>query len=181
MGFRETLDKIRHARFEDASAEERAAAARKVIGACALASGGLVLQPIPGLEQGVVVVQVGMVVALAHIHGRELSRKRAREIVMDLGAVTGVSVVGRQAATTLAKVLLPGLGGALAAPAAFAVTWATGHAADHYFKTGGRMDRERLKAIFDEEKKRARSAYSADRARAARPSAGDLNDADDPR
>lgn len=176
MSFRSTLDKILNARFDDADAAEREAASRKVIGACALASGGLVLQPIPGLEHGVVVVQIGMVGALAHIHGQQLTRKRAKEIVLDLGAVTGVNLLGRQAATTLAKVVLPGIGGALAAPSAFAITWATGHAAQHYFKSGGKMDRERLKAIFEEEKRKGRSAYSDKRAREARPSADDLDE-----
>jgi uncharacterized protein (DUF697 family) len=176
MGFRATLDKILDRSFDEATSAERDAAARRVIGACSLASAGLVLQPIPGLEQGVVVVQVGMVVALAHIHGERLSRKRAREVLLDLGAITGVNLLGRQAATTLAKVVFPGLGGALAAPSAFGIAWATGHAAHHYFESGGKLDRTKLKAIFEEEKRRSRAHYSKKAATEARPDSSDLED-----
>ena len=175
MGFRDTVDKILHRDFGEATADERQSASRDVIMACSLASAGLVLQPLPALEHGVVAVQIGMVVALAHIHNKQLDRKKAREVLMDLGAATGVNLLGRQAATTLAKVLLPGIGGALAAPSAFAITWATGHAAMHYFSSGGRLDRERLRAIFEEEKRRGGGHYSQDEARGARPAREDLD------
>jgi len=125
VGYRETLDRILHNNFKDADTEQRESSAKDVITVCSLASGGLVLQPIPGLEQAVIPVQIAMVVGIAHIFGEELSRKRAREILLDIGAVTGVNMLGRQALTTLAKVVLPGLGGALAAPSAFGPT-ATG-------------------------------------------------------
>jgi uncharacterized protein (DUF697 family) len=176
MGFRSTLDRILAKSYVDASPQERERAAERVILASALASAGLVLQPIPGLEHGVVVVQIGMVVALAHVHGERLSNKRAKEVLMDLGAVCGVNLLGRQAATTLAKVVLPGLGGALAAPSAFAVAWATGHAADHYFRSGGKLDRDKLKAIFEAEKRKSRGHYSKNAASDARPDADDLDE-----
>lgn len=174
MGFRATLDRVLAKSFDDATADEREAASRRVIVACSLACAGLVLQPIPGLEQGVVVVQVGMVGALAHIHGEQLSRKRAKEILLDLGAITGVNILGRQAVTTLAKFVLPGLGGALAAPSAFAIAWATGHVAQHYFLSGGKLDRAKLKAIFEAEKRRSRAHYDENAATDARPPADDL-------
>jgi len=176
MGFRSTLDRILARSFDDATREERDAASRKVIVACCLACAGLVLQPIPGLEQGVVVVQVGMVGALAHIHGERLSRKRAKEILMDLSAITGVNLLGRQAATTVAKLVLPGLGGALAAPSAFAIAWGTGHVAKHYFESGGTLDRDKLRAIFEAEKRRSRAHYDERAAAEARPAEDDLKD-----
>jgi uncharacterized protein (DUF697 family) len=175
VGFRETVDRIRKSDFGQASTEQRDKSSKEVITVCSLASGGLVLQPIPALEQGVILVQVGMVIALAHIHNEQLDRKRAKEVLMDLGAVTGVNLLGRQAATTIAKVLLPGIGGVLAAPSAFAITWATGHAAQHYFASGGKLDKEKLKAIFEQEKKRGRAHYSDDAARDARPDAKELD------
>ncbi|MCA9625521.1 MAG: DUF697 domain-containing protein [Myxococcales bacterium] len=179
MGFRSTVDRILDQRFDDASPAERDAAARKVVTACALASAGLTLQPLPGLEQGVVVVQVGMVVALSHVHGEQLSRKRAKEVLMDLGAITGVNILGRQAATTLAKVVLPGIGGVLAAPSAFAITWATGHVAHHYFESGGKPDRNKLRAIFEAEKRRSKQHYDAGDAERARPERDDLDESAD--
>ena len=178
MGFRATVDKILRTNFDEATAAQRDSAVTKVVVACSLASAGLVLQPIPTLEQGVIVVQVGMVVAIAHIHGETLTRKRAQEVLMDLGAVTGVNVLGRQALTTLAKIILPGVGGVVAAPSAFAVTFATGKVASYYFKSGGKLDRDKLKAIFEEEKKRSRVHYGDEAARAARPAEADLNATD---
>jgi uncharacterized protein (DUF697 family) len=177
VGYLATIRRIRDRDFSRASAAERDQAARDVVGICSFACAGLVLQPIPGLEQAVLPVQVGMVGALAHVHGQELGRKRALEVVLDLAAVTGASVVGRQALTTLAKFFLPGMGGVLAAPYTFSVTWGTGYAARHYFRTGrARPDPAAIKRIFEEERERSRAHYTDARARAARPDRGDLDD-----
>jgi uncharacterized protein (DUF697 family) len=172
----DSVQKVLKADFTRATQAERDTATRDIIVVCSFACAGLVLQPIPTLEQAVLPVQIGMVLAIAHIHGEDLSRKRATEILMDIAAITGVSIVGRQVLSTVAKVLLPGLGGLLAAPATFSVTWATGHAAMHYLRAGGRVDRDRIRKIFEEERERARTHYSEDKARANRPSAEDLSE-----
>src|SRR5208282_1785240 len=104
------------------------------------ACAGLVLQPIPGLETAVLPIQGGMVLALAHVYGQEISKKRAHEILLDLAKITGVSIVGRAALRTAIKVLLPGIGGVVAAPFTFSTTWGTGYAAIHYLKSGGKPD-----------------------------------------
>lgn len=176
MGYMDSVQKVLKSDFTKASPEERDRAARDIIGLCSFACAGLVLQPIPGLEQGVIPIQMGMVLAVAHIHGEELSRKRASEILMDLAAITGVSIVGRQVLTSVAKVFLPGLGGLIAAPTTFSVTWATGHAAIHYLRAGGRVDKASIRKIFEEERERAKSQYSEDKARENRPSKEDLSE-----
>lgn len=176
MGYLDSVQKVLKADFTKCSNEERDVAARDIINICSFACAGLVLQPIPGLEQGVVPIQIGMVLAIAHIHGEELSRKRATEILMDIAAITGVSIVGRQALTSIAKVFLPGLGGLIAAPTTFSVTWATGKAAIHYLRAGGRVDKASIRKIFEEERERAKEHYSEDQARANRPSKEDLKE-----
>jgi uncharacterized protein (DUF697 family) len=176
VGLIDTIERITRGDFEGKTKAEREGAAREVILASSFATAGLVLQPIPGLEHGAIPLQIAMVVGLSRVFGEELSRKRAKEVVLDIAAATGVNVVGRQALTTLAKIALPGLGGVLAAPAAFAVTYATGHAAVHYFSKGGKVDRDQLKAIFDRERKRARQHYSDERARDARPTQSDVRE-----
>lgn len=176
MGLVDTIGRITKGGFDGTTKVERDAAARDVITASSLAAAGLVLQPIPGLEHGTIAVQIAMVVGLSRVFGEELSRKRAKAVLLDIAAATGVNVVGRQALTTLAKIALPGIGGVLAAPAAFAVTWATGQAAAHYFKSGGKLDRDELKKIFEDEKQRARAHYAEDKARAARPDERDVTD-----
>ena len=180
VGLLDTIGRITRGNFEDKTKEEREAAAREVILTASLATAGLVLQPLPGLEHGAIPLQVVMVIGLSRVFGEELSRKRAKAVLMDLAAATGVNIAGRQALTTLAKVVLPGLGGVLAAPAAFALTWATGHVAMHYFSAGGKLDRARLRAIFEQEKRRAKAHYSEGGARDARPEARDVEDNDGP-
>ena len=175
MSFRETLDRLLARDFSGATQQEREESAKQLIMVCSLAASGLVLQPVPGLETAAIPIQIAMVGGIAKIFGEELSRKRVKEIVMDIGAITGVNVAGRQALTTLAKLALPGLGGMLAAPTMFAVCYGTGHAAIHYFKSGGKPDRQRIKEIFEREKRRAKDKYSESAARRSRPGRDDLN------
>lgn len=176
MGYLDSVNKVLRADFTKATNAEREKAAHDTIMVCSFACAGLQLQPIPGLEQAIIPVQAGMVLAIAHIFGEELTRKRATEIVMDIAAITGVSVVGRQVLMTAVKFLLPGLGGVLSAPTVFSVTWGTGHAAIHYLRAGGRVDRDAIKKVFEEEKERAKDHYSEDKAKANRPSAEDMAD-----
>lgn len=180
MGFLTTIERITKGDFRDTTKEEREQASKEVIVASSAASAGLVLQPIPGIEHGAIAVQIAMVVGLSRVFGEELSRKRAKEVVLDIAAATGVNIVGRQALTTLAKIALPVVGGMLAAPAAFALTYATGHAAMHYFSKGGKVDREQLKAIFEAERQRAKAHYKEDAARKARPDPRDVEARDTP-
>lgn len=174
VGYLDTIDRVLTSDYSEASPEEKDRAAKDVIEICSFACAGLVLQPIPGLEQAVLPIQAGMVLAIAHVYGQEISKKRAREIVVDLAKITGVSLVGRAALRTAIKVLLPGVGGVVAAPFTFSTTWGTGYAAVHYLKAGGRPDAARIRAIFEEEKKRSQGRYSDARARENRPSAADV-------
>jgi uncharacterized protein (DUF697 family) len=169
MGYLATIDRVLKGDFSRASADEKERAARDVIEICSFACAGLVLQPIPGLEQGVLPIQVGMVLAIAHVYGQEIDRKRATQILMDLAAITGVSIVGRAALRTAIKVLLPGIGGVLTAPFTFSTTWGTGYAAVHYLSSGGKPDASKIRAIFEKEKVASKSAYSDSKARENRP------------
>jgi uncharacterized protein (DUF697 family) len=181
VGYLDTINRVLTKDFKQATPEEKDRASRDVIEICSLACAGLVLQPVPLLEQAVLPIQAGMVLAVGHIFGQELTKKRAGEVVLDIAAITGVSVVTRQALTTLAKILLPVVGGILSAPYAFSVTWATGYAAIHYFRAGGKPDKERIRKIFEEERERSRGHYSESKARENRPSEEDLEASKDPK
>ena len=174
MGYLDTVDRVVHSDFSGASDEEKDRAAKDVIEICSFACAGLVLQPIPGLETAVVPIQAGMVVALAHVYGEEISRKRATAIVMDLAKITGVSIVGRAIARTAIKLLLPGIGGVITAPYTFSATYGTGHAAIHYLKSGGKPDASKIRKIFEDEKKKSEGKYSEKKARENRPEEADL-------
>lgn len=167
MGYRDTLAKIGREDFTKASSAERERAARDVIEICAYACAALALQPMPGLEQAILPIQVAMVLTVAHIYGQKLSKKRASEILFDLAAITGVSIIGRQALLTFAKMALPFVSGILGAPYVFSVTWATGYAAIHYLSKGGRPDKSKIREIFEAERARGKKKYSPKQAKAA--------------
>jgi uncharacterized protein (DUF697 family) len=175
VGYLHSIQKVLTQDFKGVSADEKDRAAKDVIEVCSFACAGLVLQPIPGLETAVLPIQAAMVLALAHVYGQEISKKRATEVVLDVAAITGASIVGRQALTTLAKVFLPGLGGVLTAPYTFSVTWGTGYAAIHYLRSGGqRPDRDKIRKIFEQEKSRSKDHYSDSKARENRPEDKDI-------
>lgn len=174
MGYMDSMRKIREADYSKCSDSERDQVARDVVDICAFACAGLVLQPIPGLEQSVLPIQIMMILTIAHIYGKEINRKKAHEILMDLARITGASLITRQVLTSVAKFVLPGLGGILAAPATFSLTWATGYASIYYLRSGGKVDEERIRKIFEEEKSRSKSFYSDDRAKANRPKDDDV-------
>lgn len=165
MGYTDTLRRIMKEDFSKATTAEKDRAARDVIEICSYACAALTLQPLPGLEQAILPIQAGMVLAIAHIHGQELTKKRASEILMDLAAITGVSLIGRQALLTVAKFALPGIAGMLGAPYVFSVTWGTGFAALHYLRSGGRADADKIRKIFEAERARGKDGYRPDRAR----------------
>lgn len=168
MSYRETLAKIGREDFSKATAAERERAARDVIELSSYACAALALQPMPGLEQAILPVQVGMVLTIAHVYGKKLSKKHASEVLFDVAAITGVSLLGRQALLTFAKVALPFVSGVLGAPYVFSVTWGTGYAALHYLSRGGRPDKAKIRAIFEAERARGKKSYSPGKAEAAR-------------
>lgn len=174
MRYFDTIRRIRTGDYRKSTDEERDAAVKEVVEMAALASAALVLQPIPGLEQGVLPVQIAMVLTIAHVYGRELNRKEATDILMDIAKICGAAFLSRMILTTVSKMLLPFLGGAISAPYTFSMTWAVGYATKHYFVMGGRVDKAKLKDIFEAEQKRSKSFYSEDKARSARPDKADL-------
>jgi len=174
MSYLESLKKIQAADYSKLTEKERDVVARDVIDLCAFTCAGLVLQPIPGLEQTVLPIQVMMVLTVAHVYGQELSRKKAMDILLDLARITGASIVTRQVLVTVTKLLLPVLGGVLSAPVTFSMTWAVGYASIYYLRSGGRVDERKIKEIFEQERERSKSYYSEDKARSHRPSKDEI-------
>lgn len=134
---------------------------------CGYAAAALTLIPIPGTEiVGVTSVHVGMVAKIGAEHGRELTREDALELVKQIGATVGASLVGSALATTAGKILLPGLGGLIAAPFAFAATLGIGHVARLYFEQG-ELSRSEMKRAYDEAAEHAKTIFDPTRARSS--------------
>lgn len=146
---------------------DREARVDTLVERCGYAAAALTLIPIPGTEiVGVTSVHVGMVVKIGSEHGRELSREDALELIKQIGTTVGVSLVGSALATTAGKILLPGLGGLIAAPFAFAATLGIGHVARLYFERG-ELSRAEMKRAYDDAAEHAKTIFDPSRARSS--------------
>ncbi|MEM9696061.1 MAG: hypothetical protein AAGA56_26190, partial [Myxococcota bacterium] len=136
--------------------------ARTLTALVASMCGGLAFTPIPVADIGPITsLQASLVIAIAYIGGRELSRESAAEFVGALGVNLGVGMALREAARAAVK-LIPGAGGLVSASVAFAGTWAVGAAAEAYFIDQKNM--EAAKRRWREVKREGEQAHERDRA-----------------
>lgn len=134
---------------------------------CGYAAAALTVLPLPGTEiVGVTSVHVGMVVKIGSEYGRELSRQDALELLKQIGATVGASLVGSALASTAGKILLPGLGGLIAAPFAFAATLGIGHVARLYFERG-ELSKTEMKRAYEEAAAHAKTIFDPRRAKSS--------------
>ncbi|MBK8013964.1 MAG: DUF697 domain-containing protein [Deltaproteobacteria bacterium] len=179
MGWLERLEEFRKKDWSGASVAEREASAKDVVEISAFASGAATLVPVPLVDLALLLpVHTAMVMTVGRIYGRDLSNAEAARVVAELGTIAGVTVAGRAAISVL-KGLLPGLGGMLAAPAAFAMTWGFGRVSMAYFEDP-KLSRQHLKQVFDDavaEGRRRFSREAFERFRRRSADAGDVEDA----
>jgi uncharacterized protein (DUF697 family) len=139
---------------------------KKLVERCGYAAAALTILPIPGTEiVAVMPLHVGMVVGIGDLYGVKLTKQSATELVLKIGATVGLSLVGSRVAMTAGKILLPGLGGLLAAPFMFASTLAIGAVARAYFHGGGAVAESEMKAVYEETVKRAKEVFDPTRAK----------------
>ena len=159
--YRETLDRILQGDFDSASPEERAEAIRDVINVCSVAAGAVTFQPIPFLDTVLISpIQIGMVQAIGRVYGHKLDQKAIIEMLSTFGA----SLLAQNAIIAAAK-FIPFAGWVVSISMAYALTYAIGEVADHYFKNGRGVSAEELKSMFDrvyhEKKKEKQDAHSS--------------------
>jgi len=99
--------------------------------------------------------QLGMIMGIAFISGRELSKKSAMEFLAALGINVGAGFVLREGARALIKFVFPGGGNMISAGVAAAGSWGIGEAAISYFIDGKDIDeaKQRFKAVKKEHEK----------------------------
>lgn len=108
--------------------------ARKLTAAAAAVSGGIAATPIPVADiVPLTALQIGLIMGIAYVSGRPMSKSAAREFLVALGANVGAAFALREGARALAKFVFPGAGSAVSAGVAFAGTWGIGEAAIAYF------------------------------------------------
>ena len=159
--YKETLDRILQGDFENASPEERAEAIRDVVNVCSVAAGAVTFQPIPFLDIALVSpIQIAMVQAIGRVYGHRLDQKAIIEMLSTFGA----SLLAQNAIIAAAK-FIPFAGWVVAISMAYALTYAIGEVADHYFKNGRGVSAEELKSMFDrvyhEKKKEKQDAHES--------------------
>ncbi len=109
--------------------------AEDVTRSAALLAAAVSTEPIPFADILLISpVQMKMVVHIGKIYGFELSPARAKDIVAELGATFAFGFLGRQVVRGLAKMVAPGIGGLITAPAVYGWTFGLGRLAEGYFK-----------------------------------------------
>jgi uncharacterized protein (DUF697 family) len=107
--------------------------------------------PLPGSEWVVVLpLHVTMVVGISEVYDCRLDQASATDLLRRLGASVGLSYVGSRAATSVAKLLLPGVGGVAGAVVVYASTLAIGGVVIAFFERGGALDEAELRALYRE-------------------------------
>lgn len=134
--------------------------ARTVIGSTATVCAGIAAMPVPIADViPITSAQLGMIMGVAYIAGRELSRKAAIEFLTALGINVGSAFVLREAARALVKLVFPGGGNVVSAGVAFAGTWGIGEAAIAYFVDDEPIDN--AIARLEEERRSKRKEYDS--------------------
>ncbi len=173
MSWMDSLNAAARAGRKKLSPHEREKISTDLVLMSSMGAAVVTLAPIP-LSDFVVVtpVQAAMVMAVGRVYGRELDFAEGKHVLLELGSVCGLSLLAQKGFATLTKVLLPGLGGVLAGPYAFAVTYAMGHVAMRYFedKEGSR---ERLKEVFDDALATGKKLFSKEKLDAFRKRHGE--------
>ncbi len=130
---------------------------------CGYAAAALTIIPIPGSEIiAVMPIHVGMVAGIAQAYDVDMTRESAMDLVLQISATVGLSLVGSRIATTASKILLPGFGGIISAPFMFASTLALGNVAKAYFETEGHIDKRSMKDLYKDMVKKAKKDFNPD-------------------
>jgi uncharacterized protein (DUF697 family) len=153
MGYVETIGRVMHGNYEEASDAEKLAAVRDVTVVCSVGAAAVAIQPIPLLDIALLApIHIGMVQAIGQVHGHKLDAKTVVEVL----ATFGGSIVARSVLGSVVKII-PVFGWAASASMAYAMTYAVGEVSHCYFKSGRGLSATELKSMF-------RSVYDAKRA-----------------
>jgi len=127
--------------------------ARILIASTATVCAAIAATPIPVADLiPITSAQIGMIIGIAYISGRELSKENAMDFLAAIGANVGAGFAIREAARALIKLVFPGGGSVVSASVAFAGTWAIGEAAIRYFVENATIEetKQRFAKVKDE-------------------------------
>lgn len=148
MSWLDTFTEIRSTDWSQVPEPDRDKKAKEVVTITAYASAAAAVVPVPLVDLALLVpFHSAMVMTVGHVLGRTINEAEAKRVALELGAVAGVTVAARAGLTALKKLVLPGVGGVLAAPASFAATWALGRVTIAYFNNP-ELSRDELRNVF---------------------------------
>ena len=157
---------------------DREQATTELTDKCGYAAAAMTMVPLAGTDvMGVMPIHVGMVTAIAHIYEKDINKDSATKLVVKIGATVGLSLVGSRAAVTAAKLIIPGLGGIMAAPFMFASTKALGSVAKAYFEREEELSAEDIKAVYEAAAKKAKDEFSSEKLKSQVTSNGEEREA----
>ncbi|MDP6380013.1 MAG: 50S ribosome-binding GTPase [Phycisphaerae bacterium] len=123
--------------------------ARKMILGAAAAAGAVGAQPIPLADMPFITgIQIGLIIVIGYISGREMSKKAAIEFMAAMGLNVSAAFGLRELARALIKII-PVFGNAVSGLIAGASTYAVGEAAIAYFIDNKRT--AEVKTVFKKE------------------------------
>jgi hypothetical protein len=106
MGYLETVARVMHGNFDDATDAEKLAAVRDVTVVCSVGAAAIAVQPVPLLDVALLApVHIGMVQAIGQVHGHKLDAKS----VVEMLATFGGSIVTREKLRQLGEAYAAGL------------------------------------------------------------------------
>lgn len=144
MSYTETLSRLVNADYADATPEERAAAVRDLVSLSSVTAAALAIQPIPLLDVVLIIpLQIALVQGIGRVYGHRLDQKSVIEMLGTFGA----GIVAQNVMMAAAK-FVPFAGWIAASAMAYALTYAIGEVADHYFRTGRGVPPDELRAMF---------------------------------
>lgn len=160
MTWLDSLEEIRKTDWTKQSDAARLEKAREVVNICSYAGAATSVVPIPLLDLVLLLpVHSVMVMTVGHVFGRKVTGTEAKRVVLELGGIAGVTFAGRAAISALRRLVMPAIGGILAVPATFALTWGLGRVSIEYFKDPA-LSQEDLKKVFEDALKEGKNAFS---------------------
>ncbi|MCF7823501.1 MAG: 50S ribosome-binding GTPase [Candidatus Marinimicrobia bacterium] len=135
--------------------------ANKIVFSTATLCAGIAATPIPVADiLPITSAQVGMIISIAYLAGRQLDRENAKTFLTAIGINVGAGYLVRESVRAIVKFVFPGAGNAVSAAMAFAGTAGIGKAAAAYFIEG--KNEEEAKEIFNKGYKNAKKEYNQD-------------------
>lgn len=148
---------------EDHEARRRRAWA--VVERTGYAAAAVTTLPIPGSEWlAALPLQVTMTVGVGQVYGCRLEREGAVALLRRIAGTVGLSYLGSRALGSVAKLLLPGVGGLAGAALMYASTLALGGVVIAWFEREGELGEEEMRAVYGARLREARGRFDPARA-----------------